>query len=349
MLVSSSDGNLVGGTRTPSWLRSLAIGLVVAVQLHCSSPGQAPGVTEPELEVPAGLIVDAVTHDLGRFHREDDRRHPASGASALALPVGQLLDGTAIIEQYPLRFTVFFRTFDQLGEALHTLTEERKLPLSLLYVHAHGRPGALWIPRDEPTSSQPECAAWRSNETLEDAALYDDYYRLPDPSSIPRLGGSLEPVGCTVGATDWRPLLTSLGSKVRIAPRAVVVFVACSVGFGEPGLALLETVAEGLAARPGLAVASPMYVAADNSLRGMGFWDFSDEASYRAEEVRYRQEKRDAAIVLPGALRIVEAGGESRPREYLLEDLEVVPLDLELEDWFSLLHDWLFPLPVTLQ
>ncbi len=268
---------------------------------------------------PQKLVINAVIWSLGAFHRQDNKVHPYSEKNVwkdMVLPDGanfQNLDGP--IHNPDGSYTFFFSALNELFSQALGLSEKTHLPISVLNIHAHGVPGGQWFPKDlDDLFSSYDCADWMRAENKPDTEIYKDYYSWPTTDGIKHdheLGNLTSPAyPCSSGLQEWKDVLSGIADvKKTFASDAQINFLSCDVGIGTKGEKFLLGVASLLFnpenSSPRIQAAMEAGLADWSMEKGMGFFDYQNEAQYERDVKLNEAEKRDASIAQPGLLRVV--------------------------------------------
>lgn len=259
--------------------------------------------------------VYAVSRNIGRFYREGLLLHPqAKQWKYLALPASGDREPSPIVQQVSGDLSTVH--FDTLASLLRGLADVRAKfgPIDYLTIAEHGIPGGLWSPRDDAEISSPGCASWRRLRDLPDDAAFTSYYRVPTKEQLAGddLAAQAETPGipCHSTSEDWSALLDASSDAQDIFnDGALFVFAACRVGSGAHGEAFLRTLASAFNV-PGLVLAaSPMYIALDWSMQGLGFWEYQNDDQLTRDTMTYAVAREDRRIAMAlGQMLVLDAG-----------------------------------------
>jgi len=270
-----------------------------------------------------GLVIHTAEFGVGKFHRQDNQVHPHDASNAWSVYIlgqGAATDKALIQNNADGSVTVFYQTLDELMSTVVQLAHDRKQSVSVLNVHGHGLPGAMWFPNDAATLNSSECAQWRSAASGSDQANYDQYYSPVSSSDIQQIRmianfPGLALAGCTTGLKQWESAVSKLPEfKAVLASDAQIHFLSCVVGLGKAGQQFTEGIASLLFAAGSAArvEASMNFGLGDWSMpEGMGFWDMQSEDQVDKDGQIYAQNKRDRDIMQKGTIRVATAKATS--------------------------------------
>jgi hypothetical protein len=232
-------------------------------------------------------------------------------------------------------YTVFFSTLDELiGSVVQISTTENK-KVSVVNVHGHGLPGAMWFPKDAEDLAGWECSDWQAAASGSDEDNYNQYYSAVSVSEIQQVREmSNNPniqMGCTTGLKEWQAGVAKTPAfKDVLAADAQIHFLSCVVGLGSNG----DTFTQGIAALilpqgNGRVESSMDFGLGDWSMpQGMGFWDYQTDAQVDHDNSLYVVDHKDAEIAQKGTIRMASFSG-SHMASQLLADRDFLPLGFE--------------------
>lgn len=266
-----------------------------------------------------GLVVHTAEFGVGKFHRADNKAHTYSVKnvwSPFILPDSAPTDQPFVQKNTDGSFTVFFSTLDELMSSVVKISRDQGQKVSVLNVHGHGLPGAMWFPKDQATMNGWSCADWKSAANGSDDANYDQYYspvsvdeinQIRDMSNNPNVQ-----MGCTVGLKEWQKAVAKMPEfKSSFATDAQLHFLSCVVGLGSLGDAFTKGIAELLLpSGTGRVETSMNFGLGDWSmLNGMGFWDYVTDSQVSHDNSVYSTHRNDSEIAQKGTIRIASMKG----------------------------------------
>jgi hypothetical protein len=283
------------------------------------------------------LVVNASELGVGKFHRYDNGVHPYPANSAWApfILAKDASDATPIVQKNTDgSVTIFFSNLDELLTAVVKVSKDAGQKISVLNVHGHGLPGAMWYPKDAATQASGECSDWRDAANNSDDVNYNKYYEPVPKYEIMMIrqmsdgGGGAE---CTSGVPEWQAALAGAHADVKsvLADDLQVHFLSCVVGLGSVGEQYTVGMATLLAGTAGRVSTSMNFGLGDWSMPdGMGFWDYQTDEQLDHDNGIYPVNKRDADIAQLGSVRMVTAVGTTM-KSGIVPNLKVMPLTFE--------------------
>ena len=281
------------------------------VRRRASAPMVAPAPAPKTAE--RLLVVDAVDTVMGNFHRYDNRRHPYGPGNYWADFIGAGYGpGSAFARQdADGAVTIEFSSLEDLLRTLVKVAAKEHAQVAVLNINSHGHPGGSWFPPDEEAMNADECQAWMQTAQSSDAVSYGLYYSdlyKGDIKSMRRASARANPYfDCATGAGDWRRVASRIkGINSVFAPGAQIHFDSCLTGLGKAGEGFVKAVAEALFPHGGGNVAASMdYGLTDWSMpKGMGFWDYQNDAQLSQFNRLYPRDRRDSEFAQAGSVRV---------------------------------------------
>ncbi len=284
-----------------------------------------------------GLTIYASEFGVGKFHRYDNQVHaydPQSSWTNYILPTGANSDPVLSQKNSDGSYTIFYSTLEEMIQtSIHIATTEQK-PISVLNIHGHGLPGAMWFPMDAAALNSGECAAWRQAASGQDADNYRQYYSavsVDDIMQIRRMSNLSDIgafVGCITTLSHWKKVIARNPQVTQLLARdAQIHFASCVVGLGKAGELFTTGIAELLLAKgPGRVTTSTNFGLGDWSMpEGMGFWDYQSASQVDKDNANYVAHKKDREIAQKGTLRIVSLQNDQW-KSTLLANQDFMPL-----------------------
>jgi len=263
-----------------------------------------------------GLVINGIEWGVGKFHRVDNRVHPYAPTNSwlMAVQPDAATQHPLVIKAAENVYNIHFFTLEELLTEAAKLSQSTGLKIILLNIHGHGLPGGMWYPVDERTLKSLECWEWRNAANGDEEGNYTQYYSPISKREIMEFRAiSQKPqhFSCTTGLSEWQSLIARLGDfKQYMTPNTIVNFLSCIVGMGPVGDNFTLGVAK-LILPPGgsgMVRASLNFGLGDWSMeKGMGFWDYQNDAQLDHDNKIYVVNKRDADIAQLGQMRIVTA------------------------------------------
>lgn len=285
-----------------------------------------------------GLVIHSAEFGVGKFHRYDNKVHPYDHASAWSpyiLPDQASSDQPLVQKNSDGSFTVFFSTLEELVHSIVQLSQSEHQKISVLNVHGHGLPGAMWFPKDAAALSDWQCGDWKSAADGQDQDNYEQYYSAVSVGEIQQIRQMAEnpniQMGCTTGLKQWTEAAQKTPQlKSVFADDAQLHFLSCVVGLGTAGARFTQGMAELLLPRgSGHVETSVDFGLGDWSMNeGMGFWDLQSEAQVDHDNSVYVVNRKDLEIAQKGTIRLASYSG-SRWDTALLSNRDFMSLSFE--------------------
>ena len=288
-------------------------------EAQADPPAPPASAAAPAAPLGAGLVVDATEIGVGKFHRYDNEVHPYPGGAWVGhiSPAGDLSGTPIVFDDADGAVTIQFSSLEELLRAIVDVSQRKGAKVSVLNIHGHGLPGAMWFPKDEAAKKSAECAEWRRTAAAKDEVNYKQYYTTPSKSSIlgirrmSKYGGSF---ACTTGAPEWTQVVPRVpGLRGFFADDAQIHFQSCVVGLGPVGDRFTKTVAALLLAGKDAGVQTALsFGLGDWSMpEGMGFWDYVDDAQLARDARLYDADRNDREVRQNGSIRVaVNSNGD---------------------------------------
>jgi hypothetical protein len=279
-----------------------------------------PLVAVQTADASTGITINAAEIGVGKFHRIDNTVHPYSTSNAWAPFVLKGTSTTTPLVQPSTdgSFTVFFSSLDELMTSVEQISKDQNRPVSVLNVHGHGLPGAMWFPKDEKTRKGFGCAQWRSAAAGSDDTNYSQYYSEVSKSEIMQIRAASNAsgisMGCTTGLKGWQEVFAKHPAfKAALASDLQVHMLSCVVGLGKVGDAFTKGLASLLlSSESGRVQTSEMFGLGDWSMvEGMGFWDYQTDAQLNHDNQTYPVERTDRSEMQKGTIRIAGLSGST--------------------------------------
>ena len=289
-----------------------------------------------------GLVIHTTEFGVGKFHRYDNQVHPYGAANAWTpyiLPAGSASDQALTVKNADGSYTVFFSTLDEMMTSVAAISQSTGQKVSVLNVHGHGLPGAMWFPKDAATLNGWMCGDWRQAASGADVDNYNQYYGAVSVSEIMQIRQvSNNPnvhMACTTGANEWRAgVAKNPAFKAAIADDAQLHFISCVVGLGTVGEAFTKDIAAiVLPNGTGHVQTSMAFGLGDWSMpQGMGFWDYQSDAQVNRDNAKYPVDHQDSEIMQKGSIRMASYAGAAwstsvlADRDFMLMSFETTVL-----------------------
>jgi len=290
-----------------------------------------------------GLIIHTAEFGVGKFHRKDNQVHAYDKSNAwvdYVLPEGANTDKALTLHNADGSYTVFYQTLEEMTAAVVQIAHQKSASVSVLNVHGHGLPGAMWFPVDASTLADSGCDDWKKAASGSDEDNYSQYYSAVSADEIRQIQmfsnfPGLMGASCTTGLNEWKQVVDrNPDFKAVLASDAQVHFLSCVVGLGKAGQQFTEGIA-GLLFTKGSAArveASMDFGLGDWSMPGgMGFWDLQSDAQVEHDNQIYVANKRDADIAQKGTIRVVSSSGANGWTSNLLGNQDVMRVGFEAE------------------
>jgi hypothetical protein len=102
----------------------------------------------------SGLVIHTAEFGVGKFHRYDNKQHSYSANNAWAAFI--LADNMNDLQTTSQKnadgsYTVFFSSLADMIQTVMKISQTEGKKVSVLNVHGHGLPGAMWFPKDQST------------------------------------------------------------------------------------------------------------------------------------------------------------------------------------------------------
>ena len=265
-----------------------------------------------------GLVIHSAEFGVGKFHRQDNKVHPYPQNSSWApyiLPDNAPTDKPLIKTNADGSISIFYSTLDDLLASVMRVVQVRKAPVSVLNVHGHGLPGAMWFPATDKDLKSGACSSWVGAASGSDEENYSQYYSAVSPDEIRAIRAMSNStsihMGCTTGLKQWQAEVAKVPQfKQVFAPDAQVHFLSCVVGLGNAGQAFTQGVADLLLSQgQGRVETSTNFGLGDWSMpEGMGFWDLLTDNQVEHDNDVYTKDRKDREIAQKGVIRRVTFG-----------------------------------------
>ena len=260
-----------------------------------------------------GLVVHTTEFGVGKFHRYDNQVHPYGAQNAWApyiLAQGAPTDKALTVKNADGSYTVFFSTLDEMMTSVVAISQSTGKKVSVLNIHGHGLPGAMWFPKDENTKNGWSCGDWVRAASGDDVDNYNQYYgplstdeimQIRDISNNPGVRMS-----CTTGANEWRQGIAKTPAfRASFESDAQFHFLSCVVGLGSVGDQFTKDIASIVLNGGGHVQTSMAFGLGDWSMpEGMGFWDYQSEAQVDRDNAKYPVDHQDREIAQKGSVRM---------------------------------------------
>lgn len=292
--------------------------LFAAVAVVCVSFGFFLG-SSTTANASNGLVIHTTEFGVGKFHRYDNQVHPYGAANAWTpyiLPAGAATSQAVTVKNADGSYTVFFSTLDEMMTSVAQISQATGQKVSVLNVHGHGLPGAMWFPKDAATLNGWTCDDWRQAANGADVDNYNQYYGAVTVDEIMQIRQvSNNPnvkMMCTTGANEWRAGVTKNPAfKAAFNDDAQIHFISCVVGLGTVGDAFTKEIASiVLPNSTGHVQTSMAFGLGDWSMpEGMGFWDYQSDAQVNQDNAKYPVNHKDREIAQQGSIRMASFTG----------------------------------------
>ncbi len=268
-----------------------------------------------------GLVVHTTEFGVGKFHRYDNQVHPYGATNAWSpyiLPANAATDKALTMKNADGSYTVFFSTLDEMMTSVAQLAQSQGKKVSVLNVHGHGLPGAMWFPKDDSTLKSWACADWRQAASGADVDNYNQYYGAVSVDEIMQIRQiSNSPnvhMSCTTGAKEWQAgVAKNPAFKAAMSDDAQMHFISCVVGLGTVGDQFTKDIASIVLPNGSGRVETAMaFGLGDWSMpEGMGFWDFQSNEQVANDDAKYPVDHQDREIAQKGSIRMAsQASGQ---------------------------------------
>jgi len=295
---------------------------------------------------PAGLTIHGTEIGVGKFHRYSNSLHaysPGNAWTPFILGANAPLDKTSSIVNADGSYTIFFLTLEDFIATATQIAKSTGKAISVLNLHGHGIPGAMWFPATLTDYNSADCGSWHRAAEGADEDNYSQYYSLPDSDEINTyhsLGDNpSSEFTCTTGLSQWQTVVAKNPEFKQVLTDDVqIAFLSCLVGLGTVGDTFTKGIANLLVRGNGRVEASTNFGLGDWSMeKGLGFWDFVSDDQLEHDRSVYPQTHRDADIKQKGILRVARSLTSSQ----LLADQETIPVVYERD-----VHGVIVPEPV---
>ena len=274
--------------------------------------GSAPAYADPT------LVVHATEWGVAKFHRADNKVHPYDHASAWApyvLPENAKYGNVITWDNADGSATVVFSTLAELMESVVKISAARHMKVSVLNVHGHGLPGAMWFPATASELNSFNCLQWVQAAKGGDQGNYSQYYSAVSVDDVEQIRSVSEnpsfTMGCTTALKHWQQGVTTQPAfKDALADNVHIHFLSCVVGLGSVGDRFTRGVgAAVINGAMGKVEASTYFGLGDWSMpEGMGFWDMQTESQLNHDNEIYVKNRKDREIMQKGTVRISSKG-----------------------------------------
>lgn len=262
-----------------------------------------------------GLIVHTTEFGVGKFHRYDNKVHPYGASNAWTpyiLADGAATDKVLTVKNADGSYTVFFSTLDEMMKSVIAISQAEGKKVSVLNVHGHGLPGAMWFPKDEATKNGWSCWDWVAAASGDDVDNYNQYYGPVSTSQIMQIRSmSNNPnvrMSCTTGAREWSEGVTKNPAFTSVFENdAQFHFLSCVVGLGSVGDQFTKDIGSIVLGQnaAGHVQTSMAFGLGDWSMpEGMGFWDYQSDDQVARDNAKYPVTRTDREIMQKGSIRM---------------------------------------------
>ena len=268
-----------------------------------------------------GLVIHTTEFGVGKFHRYDNKVHAYGANHAWApyiLADGAATDKALIRKNADGSYTVFFSTLDEMMASVVQISASENKKVSVLNVHGHGLPGAMWFPKDDRALKGFMCMDWRQAASGSDVDNYNQYYGAVTVDEIMQIRQvSNNPnvhMGCTTGVSEWRDgVAKNAAFKAAFENDAQLHFVSCVVGLGSVGDSFTKDIAAiVLPNGTGHVETSMAFGLGDWSMpQGMGFWDYQSDEQVARDNSKYTTHQNDSEIAQKGSIRLASYNAQA--------------------------------------
>lgn len=266
-----------------------------------------------------GLVLHTAEFGVGKFHRYDNKVHAygnnhawapfiiAESAKDLQTVTQKNADGS---------YSIFFASLEDMLKAAVQISKAEGKKISVVNVHGHGLPGAMWFPKDGAALQSWACGDWKSAAEGADVENYSQYYSPVSVSDIEQIrdmsNSSSIHMPCTTGLREWQDVAGRMPEfKAALADSVQMHFVSCVVGLGTAGENFTKGIAALLVGETGRVETSMNFGLGDWSMpAGMGFWDYQTVDQVNHDNSLYTKNHRDADIAQKGTIRMVSKVGK---------------------------------------
>lgn len=259
------------------------------------------------------LIVHVTEFGVGKFHRGDNKVHPYEAQNAwkpYVLPDNAGTTNPLTVKNDDGSYTVFFSTLDEMMTSVVQIAQTENRPVSVLNIHAHGLPGAMWFPKDAKALNGIGCSQWKDAASGSDQDNMSQYYSALSASDIRQIrqmsNGMSYTMPCTTGLKEWQQgVQKNPAFKSVLASDAQLHFLSCVVGLGPVGDNFTKGIASLLLNGQGHVATSLNFGLGDWSMpAGMGFWDYLNDEQLKRDNSVYPIHRQDSEIAQLGTIRL---------------------------------------------
>lgn len=261
-----------------------------------------------------GLIIHTTEFGVAKFHRYDNKAHAYGAKNAWTpyiLPDNADTSHALIQKNADGSFTVFYSHLDEMLASVVQIANDQHQQVSVLNVHGHGMPGAMWFPKDQKTRDSMVCQDWVDAASGADVDNYNQYYSAVSADEVAQIRAISNETNshypCTTGLREWQGAVQKNAAvKQVMAADAKIHFLSCVVGLGAAGEAFTNGIAQLLLpAGQGAVVTSTNFGLGDWSMpEGMGFWDYVTDAQLDHDNAIYPVDHQDREIMQKGTARV---------------------------------------------
>jgi hypothetical protein len=261
-----------------------------------------------------GLIIHTTEFGVAKFHRYDNKVHAYDASNAWApyvLPDNADTSHALVQKNKDGSFTVFYTNLDEMLSSVVQIANDQHEPVSVLNVHGHGMPGAMWFPKDQKTRDSIVCQDWVDAASGADLDNYNQYYSPVSAGEVQEIRAISDSVDshypCTTGLREWQGAVEKNPAvKQVLAPDAQIHFLSCVVGLGRAGEVFTQGIAQLLLpSGQGKVVTSTNFGLGDWSMpEGMGFWDYVTDSQLDHDNQIYPVDHKDREIMQKGTVRV---------------------------------------------
>lgn len=266
-----------------------------------------------------GLVIHTTEFGVAKFHRYDNQVHAYQANNAWTpyiLPANADTSHALIQKNQDGSFTVFYSHLDEMLSSVVQIANEQHQQVSVLNVHGHGMPGAMWFPKDQKTRDSIVCQDWVDAASGADADNYNQYYSPVSAGEVMQMRAISESTNshypCTTGLREWQNAVQKNAAvKQVLADNAQIHFLSCIVGLGKAGEAFTQGIAQLLLpSGKGRVVTSTNFGLGDWSMpEGMGFWDYINDTQIDHDNQLYPVDHQDREIMQKGTVRVSSFNG----------------------------------------
>jgi hypothetical protein len=270
-----------------------------------------------------GLVIHSSEYGVGKFHRYDNQVHPYGASNSwkpYILPQGADLDLSKplVTDNADGSVSIFFASLDQLVSSVIQVSAQRHQKVSVLNIHGHGLPGAMWFPGSSAIIHGWACESWVQAAEGSDETNYSQYYSAISPDEIRDIremsNDTDSHMVCTTGLGEWRAAVANAPQfKSVFANDAQIHVLSCVVGLGVAGQEFTQGIADLLLPKNGAGrvETSTNFGLGDWSMpEGMGFWDLQTDEQVEYDNEIYVVDHTDREIAQKGTIRMVTYTGQ---------------------------------------